>query len=359
MVFAVEKPTAAPWSTEPPFDGTELRLERVGTDLLRITGDDIEFELPVPALGACTKDPTQVHAPVALPDADVSEKPVWLALRGEQESASLRLSTRGALLVVDNGCIRAGDVTTALLGPVPEGGEPGSQEPNLDGGDPIFAGGSIAPDEAYDAYDLRLRRRTGSLARVMREKEPLIEVSYFDAEPLLDARTLEDKRWIHLELSREFEYKRHDGVSGRIYSLMWTLEGDGEPKLVFENDYIYGSDGSHRAETEVRATRVNELSTGALEVRAKRETKEGALTKVDRKRCPDAKDFVAFSTYEESVRWYFHATDAKRPKRLGIARLDAIFASTCVDHVDAKTAKERLHLAERAPKRAVKWKLDP
>jgi len=317
-------------------------MERVG-DRIRIRGDGIEIELAVPEFGECTEEPTQLDAPDPLPAEKTSDRPVWLALRGEREAASLRLSTRGALLVIDDGCVRAGDVTTDLLGQ--------DAEPD----DPVFSTANIAPEEAYDAGDLRLRRRSKTMARVMRDRQPLIDVTHFDGEALLTARALDQQRWLHLALSREYEYKRHDGVSGRVHTFMWTSEDHDATTLVFENDYRYGSDGSHRAETDVRSTRVHHHQGGVLETRGARTTIEGAFTKFPRDECPDVPDFLAFVRYDESVRWAFKASDSKKPRTLGTARLRATFASGCIDFAAKKLAGEKLRLTGGAPSRRVDW----
>ncbi len=329
------------WSPTPPYEGEVLAMERVGADLLRLTADGVALELRLPKFGECAEDFTQLPTPEMMPESDLRERPVWLALQGDGEAASLRLSTRGALMIIDDGCQRAADVTATLLG---------TTEPT---DDPIFSPDPIAPEAAHDASDVGMRRRGRTKATIMYAKKPLIDVSFFNGESTLTASALDDERWIRLLITREWEYTENDGAVGREHTLVWTPRFDEPPLLVFDNDYRYGMDGFAREEADVNSTRVHPHATGLLQARGTRHLIY--VQNAGRDLCAETNSAFSYRTYDESVEWSFRLDGAKRAKKFGRAATRATFAGGCLDVVHKELKRRRERLTKRAPDAPVRW----
>lgn len=319
-------------------------MERLDETTVRVTGEHVALTLTFGELSDCTHELGGVEAPELMPEAKVEERPVWLALQGDGEAASLRLSTRGALLVVDDGCLRVADVTSSLLGTA------------TSDDDVLFSRDSVAPESASDASDLDLRRRGSTSAAIVRNRDTLIEASYFSGYPLLQARALDEARWIRFAVSRAYEYTDNDGEIGREHTLEWSVPTASEaPKLVLDNDYRYGSNGRDRFETDLRSRRIQRHSDGTLQTVARRTVIEDVLRRIPH-RCEEVSRRLVVSRHDESVRWMFEARDGKK-RTLGTATLNAVFASHCVDYAAKRFARERLDFTVRAPRKRMTWRL--
>ena len=334
----VEVPDDPRWSASPPYPGSvQLRLDRDGKRL-RFSEDQLEISLTIGAASDCTPDVTQVVQPETMPAAQIDDKPVWVSLQGDDEAASLRLSTRGALLVYDDGCQRTVNVTQAILGKYGRAS------------DPIFASAQVAPKGAYDAEDIEMRRRGMTGATVLLNQKPLIDVKFFSGDSTFAARALEDRRWVRLLMAREWEYDSHDGAIGREHTLVWTLHDRETPLLVFDNDYRYGLDGANREQTHVRSTRTHLHGDGLLEAAGVRKAEQVMSAPGT---CRSA-DPLSFLHVNESVRWTFTDGDEEKLK-LGTAKLRATFATDCIDIAVAQATRRRAQLIDRAPDAPVRW----
>ena len=330
------------WSATPPHDGgMEFQLERLADGRLRLTREQIAIELNVPRMGGCTEEFSQIQHPDLMPESRIRERPTWLALVGQDEAASIRLSTRGALLVIDDGCQRAADVTEQLLGTMPTSA------------DPIFAASPVAPEGAYDADDVRLKRRGPTKALILYDNEPFIDVSFFNGESMLTASALDDQRWISLLMTREWEYADNDGAVGREHTLVWTPREGDRPLLVFDNDYRYGMDGLAREEADVKSIRVHPHDGGML--RASGVRRHVYIQNAGRDLCREVEHAFAFRHYDESVEWTITTPDARKSMKLGTAKTRATFAGGCIEVAEKQLKKRREQLTKRAPNAVVKW----
>ena len=342
-----DEPVQAPmppaaWSADPPHAGVDLDFERVDLDRIRVTGKRIAFELPIPELGDCVEEVSQIVAPQLMPDAKMRDRPVWLALHGDGEAASIRLSTRGALFVINDGCMRTADISPMLVGTTA-----GSS-------DPIFAADPLAPESAHHSNEIDYRRQGWTKSVIRKDKKPFIELKHFHAERMLTPSAIEDHQWIRMSIDREWEYAKHDGSIGREYTLIWTLDEGERPQLVMENDHRYGSEGRDRQEGWANSKRRRHHPEGVFEAIGTQKTIEYAEL-YPKQRCETADAGLAYRYHDESVRWTFRAKNSKRARTLGTATLRAEFASDCVREAGADVKKRQVFL-ERAPKSPVRWK---
>lgn len=342
----VAEPKAEPakWSATPPFDGkTELRLDR-HHERVHLSGEGIDLYFELGKFSKCTTDITQARPPENMPASEFNERPVWIALQGDEEAASLRLSTRGALFVIDDGCHRVSDVTSSLIGA------------RSDSKDPMFAVEPVAPDGAYDADDISLHRRGGTGTLIRRDGKPLLDVKHYSGERTLTASALEDQRWVTLLMAREWEYSKHDGSTGRDHTLAWNLHEREEPLLIFDNDYRYALDGIDSEQLDVRSNRHHPHDEGLLSAVGRRTSDHEMNVELA---CEEADEKLLFEYQRtaETVRWRFKSPDSKKSVNLGTARLNGTFATGCLDEVKKRANKRRKNLTKGAPKTPVRWKI--
>ncbi len=335
--------TLAFWAAEPPVPDSG-RLAKADLELVRrdgritIEGDGFRLTFDTPELGGCDDRQPKVTSPPALPDGRVEDDAVFVALRGESESATLRLSTRGAHLLVNDGCVRSADVTRQVLG--------------VHGDEAMFAPFSAEPPEATDAEDIRMRRLSGKNARVVKDRETIVDARYFHADPMLTTRRLGDDRWVRLTMAREYEYERHDGAIGREHTLIWVLDEKDRPTLVSDNDYRYGSDGLDREETDTRIKRYRAGENGTIYVTGRRLSAETSFRRLP-DGCKTPLGYVSARAYEERLDWSIRS-ESGREVALGTAKLDATFATSCRDELAPRLDREH-RLIRRAPDAVVHW----
>lgn len=308
---------------------------------LTIARAGLRLVIAHPTLGDCHEELPQPELPLSMPERDLRERHSWLTLRGDDgQAAAVRLSTHGAQLLVDDGCLRIADLTPALLG----SGEGAA--------DPLFTASQVAPLDAINDEGFSLVE-DGSATSIHADGLPIVTVSHFPGSRTLTARQTDDQRWFRLLIADEHETDRGQSIVGREHTLVWKWSSAGA-QLLLENDYRFGAAGPDQDDARITSMRRHPIADATVIVSGERTTIEDAMN-VGAGKCPEMEGVLAFRHVDESVRWAAENAEGKMVT-LGQATRRQTVASGCLNIArDEVSGRHRL-LADRSAATKVRWK---
>lgn len=323
---APEQPrdVAPPWRATPPFARGPVFAMTRHDDLVTATKDDTEFTLGPVALGDCVDGIPESTAPAAMPAGTANESPVWVQLQGTEAAASLALTTRRALLFVDNGCLRFADVTASMFG----------LAAGFDDEDALFGPSLLAPDDASQSD-----RFSFAAGTVTRDGQPLLRV-----EPLLDETLYEALDYDGATYLRVGTMTEDDDTRARQVTYDFRIANDtSPPELQLFHDLHYAGEDDDRGEIRIQMTR----ASGAWQVTATRVSVFDALN-IGAGRCPEMEGALAYRATTDEARWRVGTHD------LGTARADVLWASGCVEEAQREAQRRRGKVVGKSA-REIRW----